>query len=194
VIGLGTSALVLSRSGDAGKLVLVSGNDSPVELPFVLGLDAAGRSAAPLTIGFSRTGAVIKVEVSGQSFEHTVGSEAEAPRDVVVSAGAGHPFEFAQLKVTFGSTDPGAPGGTAGSGATVAAAGNSSSGDSSTPPRRETRIVSLIDPTGALVMRVEEVPAPTPPGTVVLQVLTPPAVRHGRAEQVRAALSQSNQP
>lgn len=192
VLEIGNAALVFMREGGTGKLALVLGTETPVELPGSYALDADGRSVEPLAVTFAREGAVVKVEAAGRKLSLPVAPAPEPGLEAVASAGAGNGWSLDRLEVATPTaeavtaaaavdTSAGAPAGSAGgtvdrkSGAANPKTEDGPSGTAAAP-----------GPTGAPPAAAA---ATGKAGAGTLEIFTPASVRHGRADTVRNAVA-----
>ncbi|MBI3884658.1 MAG: hypothetical protein HY302_02855 [Opitutae bacterium] len=192
VLEIGAAALVFLRDGETGKLALVLGTHSPVELPGSYALDVDGRSVDPLTVTFAREGAVGKVEAVGQKLSFPADPAGGPGLEVVASAGAGHDWSFDRLEVALpaGATVvPGAaerPFAGSRSGAAAGAPERERAGAETNPRISRFESDAEPDPAGAPGVAAS---APAPAGAGTLEIFTPPAIRHGRADAVRKTVA-----
>ena len=186
VLELGAATVVFSRENTSGKLILSLGeNGTLVTLPPTFKLDADGRWVDSNAITLARTGNQITVSAVGQSWSFPLGTPPGASQDVVLSAGAVAAWDLSSLEVVI-------PSATAQSTATTYQGTNSPSANASQTPQSagshgNGTTLSTAGPTtpGAA-------PAAAPASsTPTLELFTPPSVRYGRADAVRAILSQS---
>lgn len=192
VLEVGAAALVFARTGETGQLILKVGDTEPVALPLAVTLDAAGRSADPISVTLVRSGDMLVVNLAGQTQQFP--TDAAASLEIIASAGADHPWTLDSLQVTVPET------------ATVSGTTGpkSDSGNSVPPPTGSTSTFSgrfsaaSLQPaagtnTGGSDSAKSTVASPTRP--IAPEVFTPPSVRTSRVDAVRAAVAQlKNQP
>ncbi len=184
-VELGTTALIFSRNGAVGKLLLSVGGQTPQPLPIEFTLDAQDRSKELLVITLSRQGSSVSVETAGQILQFKVGPDDSRGLEIVASAGASTPWTFQSLTVTRNFDEPvrlptvdltqyskfSASGDTANS--RLVAAG------CVLPDFNE---VIPVDPA---VAKVSPSGNAAGAGKFTLEIFTPPAVRRGRADALR---------
>jgi hypothetical protein len=195
MLELGPAALVFARKGASGQLILVVASDAPVALPLTIALDAEGRSAEPVAVNMTVTGGLLTVTSGDQIWQFPIKAEASASQEVVASAGADHAWAFDSLRIDGAAvpvTDTGGFG--AGSGAKPQSSADSSSPGSRPSAKASGRVFPAndFDSPASAPPKAAAPRASPPPKT--LEVFTPPAVRHGRADAVRATLSQGGNP
>lgn len=196
VLEIGPAALVFLQSGAAGKLLLVVGESAPVVLPLSFVLDETGRSLEPLTINFARTGAMVSIEAAGQTLSFPAGPTTGSALEVVASAGASQEWAFDLLEVTLLSPEPLGPADRGGfqAGDTLATGSGLAErkADGAKPPSQSVRAAATAGTESTGGPASAAVPS-VPTRASTLEIFTPPAVRHGRAEAVRAALAGQKQ-
>jgi hypothetical protein len=193
VLEIGDAALLFARGGSTGNLLLVLGDKAPVELPFTFSLDAAGRSVVPLTVIFSRQGAAVHVGLADQTLEFSAGPAANSGLEVVASAGRADAWELQNLVVTVAAP-------------LVSGSTDGQSADASRTEATPSNLLTQARPDSSGIDPLAKVTAPaggpvaagpasgasTRPAT--LEIFTPPAVRRGRADAIRAAGTQGKTP
>ncbi len=195
VLEIGHTALVFTRSGLMGKLSVVLGDQAPQELPFSFDLDDEGRSIAPLTLGFSREAAGVRIVTDNQSWSFPFKQSPESSLEIVLSAGATQPWSFSPLEVTVTSLDPVAPPAPAASLSVFTAFDpRDSIASQKGPEKKSVPVVSGPVPLPGSATVAGVVSLVVTAGTSArstLEIFTPPPVRHGRAEVVRAVIQSS---
>ncbi len=185
VLEISDAALVFARNGSAGKLVLVLGDNAPLDLPYNFALDANGLGVEPVTVSFSRQGAVVSVGMSGQTLQFPAGPAAGSGMEVVASAGTSEAWAFQTLEVTVAApmVADNTGGQSAGTSGTKAAASDLlAKGRSATSGAGTSALAN----TSASASGPAVAPGASS-SRVTLEIFTPPAVRHGRAAAIRAA-------
>lgn len=184
VLEIGDTALIFQRDGGEARLALAVGETPPVSLPFAIPLDAAGRSAAPLALEFARCGATIAISLGGE----TVSFPAATPEggvEVVASAGSSQPWVIEHLTVVLTTPD-----------LVAMPAGKTAEENGSDAPRASAAEATADRSEGAGAANVATnaaaaaaagAGAATAASRAALEIFTPPAVRHGRADALRAA-------
>jgi hypothetical protein len=193
-LDLGSASLVFARNGTAGRLVFVIGNEVPLELPFDFALDADGRSTEPLTVTFGRNSSGFIVGYSGQTLQFPVEVGTGPAVEIVASAGMTQPWPFAKLAVTVGRKDPvaAAAGGMGlSSGSAGANAANSMKLSRSVASAVDSAPAALVEMASAANAK-DKASGKTRGPTGTLETFTPPAVRYGRADALRASLLGKN--
>jgi hypothetical protein len=191
MLELGPAALVFARKGDSGQLILALAGDDPVALPLTIALDAEGRSTEPVAVSLALSGGVLTVSSGGQSWRFPVAPGVSTAQEVVASAGVEHAWAFETLQVS-------------GAALTVVGTGGSGAGSGAKPPSPEdsgsagsrqgttaSRRVFVVESFAATASAPLATPSAQTGPPKTLEVFTPPSVRHGRADAVRATLSQS---
>jgi len=191
VLEIGSVALVFSRDGSTGKLVLLVGDSAPVDLPFSFALDANGRSIEPLTVGFSRKGTVISVTSSGQTLQFPGDQSRGEGLEVVVSSGATQDWEISSFAVTTDGSSQQTK--TSGQSANMpnsdsAAKAQTSAAGKSSPVIESALPVGTAGSTGSSAAT-----APVAIPKITMEVMTPPSFRHGRVDAIRAAVAAKTQ-
>lgn len=194
VLELGSAALVFSRHASTGKLVLVLGEDAPLELPFRFPLDAEGRSLGPVGVVLAREGASINLTVAGQTLRLPTDAVATDPTPVVISSGSSQPWSLPLVELTGGAN--GAPPADASPGAASSAnpdapraAPSGGMGAALGLPADIAAPAPRIADTDRL--RLEGLRAPAAASDGSLEVFTPPAVRYGRANDARRSVARN---
>lgn len=193
VLELGDTALVFSRSGATGRLLLVLGEQAPRELPIVFALDAEGRSVDLLAIGFARHGNAITVSAPGQVLHFTAKpTVADQSMGIVVSAGATLPWRFRRLEVTTILEDTGAAGKPAAAVSPALPPAVLRNYHASMPPPGTGFTSSSAIPPSALGAAAgaadgKSVGQAKASGRAILEIYSPSSDRHGRSRAVRAA-------
>ena len=194
MLEVGPAALVFARKGASGQLILALAADVPVALPFTIALDAEGRSTEPVAVSMTLTGGVLTVSSGGQSWQFPTEPGAPATQEVVASAGAEHAWVFDKLRVSGAALSVVDSGG-AGAGSGVKPPPSEDSGSmGSRQDAAASRRVFLAGGFGATASAPPKTPAAQTNPPKALEVFTPPSVRQGRADAVRANLSQSQNP
>jgi hypothetical protein len=184
ILEIGQSALIFRRKGNDGELALAWDENAPVSLPFTIELDDDGHSAEPLTLLFTRRGAVT-VRLNGQSLTVPAAPLSGAPVQVVISAGASDPWTLESMAVvlTTAENPPDAP--------VIPAEPGASAGPEALLARRRLVAAGLI-PEFSFTLPSDLTAPSEPPGMAekrapnALEVFTPPSVRQGRADVIRA--------
>jgi hypothetical protein len=187
VLEIGSAALVFLWSGHEAKLALALDENPPVTLPFTFKLAADGRSAEPIHVTLASEGSTVTVGALGQTLAFESSSAAHSSQEVIVSAGAMEDWPLASMTVSVSTPDE-------------------------TPTRREGPTDAL--PDRGVSNPTNSIPGPanirTNPAVATgsnaadsiattnktgsksggggLEIFTPPAIRHGHADAVRAAL------
>lgn len=189
VLELGSTSLVFVREDSIGRLVIVMGEAIPVALPFDIPLDPTGRSIEELTILLEQMEDSMLIVMSNQSKRQPLVTSIKVPLSIVASAGASSEWEFDQLAVAVSTPDIDTSSNTQ----TTNKITDWSSSGSNFAHRAQTTI-QLGNTTGHLPAPYDLKKAASGAGnhgSTALEVFTPPSVRHGRADGVRAALANS---
>ncbi len=96
---IGSSALVLSREANVGKLILILNERQTVELPFTIALDDQGTAAAPIAIVYSFQGTNVVISLDGSQVSYPIKTILGNSVEVSVSAGANIPWNLSQFAV-----------------------------------------------------------------------------------------------
>lgn len=180
---VGAAAVLFSRSEQGGQLTVVAGENPPVMLGSVIKLDGDGRSLRPISLQVKKTGRALLVSTGGEVVAVDAGPTAGV--DVVASAGADHAWSLERLEVTF-PADPGAA--RVGS---HTAGGESEDGLRIGPGTASSDANAIgAETAGGGASQAPAAKKATPaeaPGAGVLEIYTPPSIRLGRVDAVRAA-------
>lgn len=188
ILEVGPVALALIGREDQGRLVLVVNEDRVIDLPWPVVPDKLNPAVDLILAYDPLTGAgLIGLKDRLKSF---AGAPTAKPVEVVLSAGEHTAWPQDSLSVLLLADDPpppGArPGGNGGHSDARAAAG-----------KLKTALGSLLDPAGAANTTpggpagAAATAAPDLDPVSTLEIFTPPAVRHGRAEAVRTLLART---
>ena len=190
VLEIGNCDLVFARSETGGSLLLIIGENQPIDLPFSFALDETGRSTEPLAIEFSRQGSTASVTFSGQNMQFPAGPQTDQKLDVVASSGATQAWDFKMLEVVVGAP-------TEGNDSTDTSIVSSQSKDTNSNltgknGAAKTTLTSSTLADGAAnaaALATKAAAAKVTSDNSGLEIFTPPAVRHARIDAVRAVLS-----
>ncbi len=184
ILEIGPVALALvGRDQEAGRLVLVANEDSVVDLPWPVVADNSNPTVDLILAYDPMTGAgLIAYQDKLKSFTSAVTTKLV---EVVLSAGEHAAWPQDTLQVLLLSEDP-PPG-----------VGPRAGADNAYPHAAITKLKAALDrlpgpahaakSAGATQSAVSTSPAPVPVST--LEIFTPPAVRRGRAEEIRTLLA-----
>jgi hypothetical protein len=189
VIEIGSAALVFSRVESAGRLILVVGDNSPVELPVTFALDADGRSIELLDITFAKDDSILTIQVLGKTLDFPAGNDPAKDLELVISSGKTEPWSFDDLQVTVDSNEVVNPTGDTSSGRTTPKPTDSSAAEKGKSARGGALVTDRISNssgTDATATKLSETK-----GSDTLEIFTQPAVRQGRADIVRATAEQT---
>jgi|ERR1035437_9239813 hypothetical protein len=187
----GPAALVFSREGTEGQVVLVMGDTPPVLLPFPIKLNIDGSSVGPVDVqlAYERTTGNVVVAGFGQELHYVTGTST-TPVEVVISAGAHAALALQNLTVRLVTPD-GANGDAVD--ATKDVANANGSAPNATSLKAKTKVAQWATEKGGTTP-----PADTTDkkpsgqsGNSTLEIYTPASVRHGRVDAVRAAVVQA---
>ncbi len=186
ILEVGPVALALIGPGAPGRLVLVVNEDSVIDLPWPVVMDQKN-PAVDLILAYDPvTGAgLIGLKDQLKSF---AGTPSAKPVEVVLSAGAHAPWPQDLLSVLLLTDDP----------PDARSGGKGGKSDPSTATAKlKSALGSLLDPTGAAkstpgVSSGAAAGAALDPEPVsTLEIFTPPSVRRGRSEEVRAIVART---
>jgi hypothetical protein len=191
ILELGPVALILTREGDQGCLMLDLGDSAPVVLPGRVALDEDGAGVSPVSLQLSyvRSSGAVTVTSFGQT--STFVCEASAnPIEVVMTAGAKSALAIESLSIRESTPDDAALGrsnlGHTGS----EAKGFSAAADGVNGARPQAIGFGMV---GAPPPRAALATAATQ-GSSSLEIYTPPGGRTGRADAIRLSLPQTKKP
>jgi hypothetical protein len=182
--------LVFPRSGDDGKLALALGDGAPATLPLAISVGVDGRSAEPIHVTLSIQGSVVTVGALGQTLQFGSDPATMASQnvmDVVVSAGAMEDWPLEAMTVTVATPDEISASDEGHSNSPTAGSSPDAQDAITRPTGSGTNVLLIAGGDGSVpVTRSNKGGAPS--GNSTLEIFTPPAVRHGRADAIRAAL------
>lgn len=184
-VELGSTALIFSRNGTTGKLLLAVGGQAPQPLPVEFTLDAQDRSKELLVISLSRQGTAVIVETGGQIFQSKVSPDNSRGLEIVASAGASTPWTFQSLEVSKKIDEPvRLP--------TVDLTPTSKFSVAGDTANSRLVAAGFVLPDFNAVIPVDPAVANVSPSgnaagalKFTLEIFTPPAVRRGRADELR---------
>lgn len=183
VIEIGSAALVFMQHEQIGYLALVSGEAGPVLLPVPDMLDAGGRTPNPLVIAVVVADGWATVTFGELSQRLPLGASTGSKTEVILSSGRGSALIIDQLDVTIPSLDSIEAESVVMRRPSVADAGPETSIQPAAGANARIRMPGSSTNAGTDDPTAKE--AATPAVVSTLEVFTPPAVRHGRADSVR---------
>jgi len=186
VLEFGSAALVFSRATAEGQLVLVLGDEPPLELPFTFPLNPGGQSAETLEVVLRRTGSTISLTVAGQTLVFPSAMAAGDPTGVVISSGSAEPWAFRLVELTTGEgrslvPEGAGPRGERTGGRKIVAGGMGAA------PGADDWTTDRVPVPDKSAGQASSAPAAA---AVTLEIFTPPSIRYGRPDSARVIAAQ----
>jgi hypothetical protein len=190
ILEIGSSALIFRRNGSDGEVALALGDSDPASLPIAIKLGDDGHSAEPLTVFFSRGGA-ITLTINKQTVNVPAAPLKGPLVEVVASAGASEPWTMEEVRVVLTTPDPLADDTDKTSETAASRGGNLAPGlfASSDPfdqfgGRDKEKAAGISEAQRKLAESANAA------RRSALEVFTPPSARPGRADAIRATAAQ----
>jgi hypothetical protein len=186
---VGPAALVFSREGMAGQIVLVMGDNRSYPLPFPVKLNLDGSSIDPVEVQltYDRASGNVIVTGFGQTLSYAT-EPSPKPVEVVISAGTHEAFTLQNLTVQLLTTDDPATRST--NGATGLPSATSTNTHLTASGKRN--LSGSLGSGGGALTTTDSGLAAKPSaaaGNMTLEVYTPAAVRHGHVDAIRSAVA-----